>query len=92
MSASYTVFTHLLDETGQQRGQRDSIPCGGACPTTGWLVGEVVTDVYDIPVDPGAPPGDYTIAVGWYDASTGQRLPTDNGDRVLLPVSWLLRE
>ena len=92
MSASYTVFTHLLDETGQQRGQRDSIPCGGTCPTTGWLVGEVLTDTYEIAVAPGAPPGVYTIAVGWYDASTGRRLPTDNGDRVLLPVSWLLRE
>ena len=87
MSTSYTVFTHLLDGTGRQWGQRDGIPCGGACSTTGWLMGEVLTDTYEIAVAPGAPPGDYTIAVGWYDATTGQRLPTDNGDRVLLPVS-----
>jgi len=80
MSTSYTVFTHLLDPAGQQRGQRDSIPCAGQCPTTGWLEGEVLTDTYDIPVDPGAPPGTYTIAVGWYDAATGQRLPAQAGD------------
>ncbi|MBU1878068.1 MAG: hypothetical protein KJ734_03870, partial [Chloroflexi bacterium] len=82
VSTSYTVFTHLLDPTGQQRGQRDSIPCAGQCPTTSWFTGEVLTDTYDIPVDPGAPPGAYTIAVGWYDAGTGQRLPTGDTDHV----------
>jgi len=84
MSTSYTVFAHLLDPAGQIRGQRDSIPCGGACPTTGWLEGEVLVDTYNIAVDPGAPARAYTIAVGWYDASTGQRLPVGDADHVLL--------
>lgn len=88
MSASYTVFAHLLDEAGQRWGQRDGIPCGGACPTTGWLVGEVLTDTCEIPVDPGAPPGAYTIIVGWYDANTGRRLLTGDADHVTIgPIS-----
>ena len=37
---------------------------------TGWRVGETVTDAvaFDLPA------GVYTVAVGWYDFFTGQRL------------------
>jgi hypothetical protein len=84
MSTSYTVFTHLLDPAGRKRGQRDSVPCGGQCPTTGWIEGEVLVDTYELSVEPGASPGAYAIAVGWYDASTGQRLSTGDTDHVLL--------
>ncbi|MFQ6059241.1 MAG: hypothetical protein ACE5MB_10245, partial [Anaerolineae bacterium] len=59
-------------------------------PTTGWLPGEVITDEYAIPVDSDAPPGDYVLEIGMYDALTGERLPVVvqgarvPGDRVLL--------
>ncbi len=84
METSYTVFTHLLDAEGHIRGQRDSAPCGGACPTTSWLEGEVVTDEYDIVVDPDAPAGEYQIEVGMYDPKTMRRLPAfdDAGRRL----------
>ncbi len=90
MKTSYTVFTHLLDERQRIRGQRDSLPAEGARPTTGWLPGEVITDEYAIPVDPDAPPGEYVLEIGMYDALTGERLPVvmDGvrvpGDRILL--------
>ena len=90
MSTSYTVFAHLLDPDGAIRGQRDGIPCAGACPTDDWVVGEVIVDTYDIICQPDAPPGRYRLAVGMYDAETSQRLPvidahgTSLGDRVLL--------
>ena len=91
MTVSYTVFTHLLGKDGDIWGQRDNIPVEGTYPTTGWVEGEVITDEYEIAVKSDAPPGDYQIEVGMYDAATGQRLPVFDeggtrlpGDRILL--------
>ena len=90
MQVSYTVFTHLLDKGGQIWGQTDSIPLRGEAPTTSWVTGEIISDQYDIVVDPEAPSGNYVIEIGMYDPSTGQRLPVfangqrEEGDRLLL--------
>lgn len=92
MNVSYTVFVHLLDAQSRIWGQRDSLPDGGQYPTTGWLAGEVIEDRYEIPVDHAAPPGEYLIEVGLYDAAQPgyPRLPVLDeqgqiiGDRVLL--------
>ncbi len=92
MDVSYTVFVHLLDAQNHIWGQRDSVPDGGQYPTTGWLEGEVVEDEYEIAVDSSAPPGEYIIEVGLYDATQPgyPRLPVIDeqgqitGDRVLL--------
>jgi hypothetical protein len=70
MDTPYTVFTHLLDEDNQVRGQMDSQPLGGTRPTTGWIPQEYLRDDYQLVVQPDAPPGDYLIEVGMYDAST----------------------
>jgi hypothetical protein len=75
MDTSYTVFLHLLDEEGNIRGQRDSVPGQGILPTSGWAEGEFIVDAYEIPIGSDSPPGPYTIAVGMYDAETGDRLP-----------------
>jgi len=83
MDVSYTVFTHLLDTKEQIRGQKDSVPGGGTLPTTSWMQGEIITDEYEIAVYPDAPPGEYVIEMGMYDASTGQRLPVFSDDQVL---------
>ncbi len=70
----YTVFTHLVDETGELQGQQDNMPVGDTLPTTCWQPGEFITDTYEIPVSPDAPPGRYTVRVGMYDLRTGERL------------------
>jgi hypothetical protein len=75
MDTDYTVFTHLLAPDGSMTGQRDAQPVGGSYPTTLWLPGEVVRDVYDIPVRPDAAPGEHRLEVGMYVAQTGTRLP-----------------
>jgi hypothetical protein len=80
MSTSYTVFVHLLDEKGTIQGQRDSAPGGGALPTTSWVEGEIITDSYEISVDPDAPSGNYTVVAGLYDAATGMRLHVFGAD------------
>ncbi len=92
METSYTVFTHLLDAEGRVRGQKDSIPCGGACPTTSWLEGEVIVDRYEIVANPDGPPGEYQIEVGMYDAKTGERLPVFNEKGERLPEDRVLLE
>jgi uncharacterized membrane protein YhaH (DUF805 family) len=97
METSYTVFVHLLDGAGRVRAQRDTVPGGGSLPTTGWLPGEVIVDEYAVPLGQDMEPGDYTIEVGMYDASTGARLPVLDtagavvGDRVLLPGEVVVR-
>ena len=84
IETSYTVFTHLLDGEGRIWGQKDSVPLQGAYPTTGWLEREVVVDEYDIAVRPEAPPGEYVLEIGMYNAATGERLPIlDEKGRVL---------
>jgi hypothetical protein len=80
MSTSYTVFVHLLDEDANIRGQRDSVPGGGALPTTSWAEGEIITDSHEITFAADAPSGSYTIVAGLYDAATGTRLPASGAD------------
>jgi hypothetical protein len=87
---SYTVFTHFLDANERTWSQMDSIPLRGEAPTTSWVEGEIITDHYELVVDPEAPAGEYVMEIGMYEASTGQRLPIYDiqggslGDRILL--------
>jgi mannosyltransferase len=88
MEVSYTVFVHLLDGENRIWGQRDSVPDNGTLPTTGWVKGEVIADKYKFTVKPDAPPGEYLIEVGMYDAQNNRRLPVlgsqEPEDRILL--------
>jgi len=97
MDESYNFFTHLLDGENRIWGQQDNIPCNGTRPTTSWVEGEVVVDEYDIVVQPGAPPGEYVIAIGMYEAAIGRRLTVvdEKGqvvdNRILLDESVQIR-
>jgi len=98
MSTSYTVFVHLLARDERIWGQRDSLPGEGAWPTTSWVAGEVLADRYTFQVQQDAPPGEYRLEVGMYEAATGTRLPAFDalgeqlpGDRILLADSIIVR-
>jgi len=82
---SYTVFAHLLDQENRIRGQWDSVPCSGECPTTGWLEGEFIADAHAIEVAADAPPGTYRLAVGLYDPVTMDRLTAMDGQGARWP-------
>ncbi|HEY64470.1 MAG TPA: phospholipid carrier-dependent glycosyltransferase [Caldilineae bacterium] len=71
---SYTLFLHLLNEAGELVAQADTIPVAGLFPTDAWPLGEPVRDQIEVALPPGAPAGQYTIALGWYDWRTGERL------------------
>ncbi len=91
VETSYTAFVHLLGTQFNSAqgdflwGQIDRVPCNGGCPTTAWAPNETVSDVYRVPIDPGAPAGRYKIEVGLYDPATGARLPLGDGtDSIVL--------
>ena len=75
MDESYTVFPHVVAPDGSILGQKDNPPVGGSYPTDLWLPGEVVVDVYEIPIAADAAPGEHALEVGLYIAETGARLP-----------------
>ncbi len=81
--ADYTVFTHLLDTSGAQRGGKDSAPRDGTYNTSLWAANEVIVDTYVIPLDANAPPGEYTIEIGLYRFESGARLPPSTGGDAL---------
>jgi hypothetical protein len=68
---SWTVFVHVLDDSGHIVAQSDHTPAGGAAPTQSWVTGEVVEDVHQISL-PAA--GRYQIRVGMYDQKTNERV------------------
>ena len=71
---SYTLFVHLLNEANELVAQGDTIPVAGLFPTDVWPLGIPVRDQIEVALPPGAPPGRYTISLGWYDWRTGERL------------------
>jgi hypothetical protein len=87
---NYTVFVHLIDESQRVWAQHDGEPVGGSRSTSSWHPGEEVTDHHGLALPSDFPPGEYRLAVGLYDAATGERLPVDTAegtapsDRVLV--------
>jgi hypothetical protein len=89
-TADYTVFVHLVDQSGRLVGQADAPPIGGKYPTSVWDSGEIFADSHVIPLDPQLPAGVYRFEIGLYQPATGQRLPildpngTPAGDQVVV--------
>ncbi len=92
MTTDYKVFTHVLDGDERVWGQKDSMPDEGRHPTSGWAPGEVISDHYNIPMEPGTPPGAYLVEVGMYDPVTAIRLPAFDEDGRRLKDDRILLE
>lgn len=86
--SDYTVFIHLVDENGRIVSQIDSVPVGGARPTTGWRAGEVITDSHNLPIPSHLPPGRYYVNAGLYNSDDGSR-PAVTMDGVAQPDNQL---
>ncbi|MCB0132660.1 MAG: hypothetical protein KDD78_17480, partial [Caldilineaceae bacterium] len=50
--------------------------------------GELITDVYDIPINADAPDGLYPLYTGLYLEATGERLPVLDENGVELDSQW----
>jgi hypothetical protein len=83
-------FVHLLDAEGRPVAQQDSRPCGGECPATSWLPGEVLIETVQLQTPAGLLPGSYRLAVGWYDAATVQRLTAVDAAGLPTPDNLLI--
>jgi 4-amino-4-deoxy-L-arabinose transferase-like glycosyltransferase len=77
--ADYTVFVHLVDESGHRMAGHDAQP---APPTSQWLKGEVVLDAHTLTVPSDRPDQSYQVVVGLYRADTGETL----GEPYTLPA------
>ena len=82
----YTVFVHLLGGYNPATGgpvwaQKDSQPLDGGHPTPRWLPGQTVADRHTLVLPQNIPPGTYSIEVGLYDASSGDRLSVSDSDQ-----------
>ncbi|MBN2394020.1 MAG: DUF2723 domain-containing protein [Anaerolineae bacterium] len=78
---NYTVFVQVVGPDGQLYGQADSWPVQGARPTSGWAAGEEIADPYRLYLKENAPPGEYTVIVGWYLLADMSRLPLVDANR-----------
>jgi len=88
---AYTVFTHLLNPAGVLVGQHDGPPAGGRRPTTGWIAGEIITDIHAMQFRAPGYTGPALVEVGLYDPATGARVVADDGqDHLILPDQLLI--
>lgn len=85
-AVNYDVFIHVMNEAGEIVAQADRQPVGGLAATSTWQPGDVVRDPLTIALPPDLPSGSYTVQAGMYLRETGARLPTADGDSVLLLV------
>lgn len=79
METNYTVFVQLLNSDWWVVAQQDLQPQAGAAPTTTWLPGEILADVYTLSLPDNLPPGNYQLIAGMYDSTTGGRMPVSTG-------------
>lgn len=63
------VSARLVDQAGQVIVANDRVPVHFAYPTTAWVPGEIVQDVYDLALPPKAPPGPYGVLLILYRAA-----------------------
>jgi hypothetical protein len=68
----YTVFVHLVDDTGKLLGQSDSFLLDGRLPTDLWPTGYQVTEHREVTLS-GIPRTPVTARVGLYLVETGRR-------------------
>ncbi len=83
----YNVFVHAVDAAGNRVAQWDGQPlaAGEPYPMTTWSVGEVVQSSYRLELDPAAAPVQ-RVDVGLYNWQTGERLPVNGDDKVMVEV------
>ncbi|MBI2862258.1 MAG: hypothetical protein HYX89_05520, partial [Chloroflexi bacterium] len=65
----------VKDAAGQEWGLVDARPAGYWLPTQRWPADTVIRGTVDIPIAPGAPPGEYHLEAALYPVASLQDLP-----------------
>lgn len=77
----YMIFVHVEDVDGRvDRLNVDHPP--RMKPTSQWVPGELVQDVFDIPIPVGMPVRGLSVVLGFWDPKSDQRLTIVNKDAV----------
>jgi len=85
MTTDYSIFVHLLDESGRMVAQHDGPPVWyTAMATSDWVPGERYRDEHRLRLPREIPPGRYTVAIGVYRWQDMKRLPVGDGDILIL--------
>ena len=64
----------MRDPNGPPLAANDQVPVHFTYPTTAWIPGERVQDVYDLPIPPAAPAADLHVLIILYRASDGTEI------------------
>ncbi len=71
----YTVFVHVVDDSGHILVQQDTFPGMGRYPTTLWKPGDIIADTFHLTLPEWTPvPGHVMFEVGFYNHETMARL------------------
>ena len=89
LPTDYTVFVHVLDQNGQLVAQSDLQPGGGYAPTSGWPIGQPITDRHGVVLPPTLAPGDLPdrhrpVRAGWRAAQIEHGGRSDRVERVTI--------
>jgi hypothetical protein len=79
------VFIHLYNQDNihtEPTAQVVERPGGGALPPGNWLPGVTIRDTYTVPLPDDLPSGTYVVAVGIFDAVTGERYPVSGAETI----------
>lgn len=85
---NWKVFNQLLGPTDAIIAQADAYPVWGAYPSDRWQPGEVVTTAFVLRVPAEVPAGPYRLITGFYDETTGERLPLAAGGDAVVIGRW----
>jgi hypothetical protein len=83
VTEDYTVFVHILDESGALLTQHDGPPANGERPTSAWEWDQIVLDTHQLQIPQDASPGSYQVRVGMYLLHTMERLPVRTLDGMI---------
>jgi hypothetical protein len=67
LESKLKVSARLLNAGGEPVAVQDAVPVHFAYPTTAWRSGEIVPDVYDLPLSADTPADSYIPLLIWYD-------------------------
>jgi 4-amino-4-deoxy-L-arabinose transferase-like glycosyltransferase len=80
LTRNWSIFVHLIDESGVIIGQRDVYPGGGLMATSDLAQGRIWNNSIAVFVPNNAyTPNQLTVVMGWYDLQTGERLVLEDG-------------
>lgn len=80
VQSDLTPFVHVLSADGALLAQSDGVPNAGLSPTQFWRTGDVVRDEREIDM---AQQSGLTLALGFYDSATKERLTASQSNQLL---------